>query len=156
MNWLIRNWAEVSGNLAAAAGATPPVPMDQVRLRAVNPAPGQIVALPSNYQAHLGEIGAMTVTPAGKTARDVGFFLIAPTSVSGAGEPMEMLAGTNRAFHHECELGVVIGRGGRDIAGEEALDHVFGYTCLVDATMRVVPGQAPEDRSLRKSFASFT
>src|SRR5690606_22677879 len=84
------------------------------------------------------------------------FFLIAPTSVSGAGEPMEILAGTNRAFHHECELGVVIGRGGRDIAGEEALDHVFGYTCLVDATMRVVPGQAPEDRSLRKSFASFT
>jgi 2-keto-4-pentenoate hydratase/2-oxohepta-3-ene-1,7-dioic acid hydratase in catechol pathway len=155
MNWLIRNWDAVRDRISDDAGAAW-IPADGVVLRAVNPAPGQIIGLPSNFRTHLGEIGAMTVTKAGKTARDVGFFLIAPSSVTGAGESFLLPGESDRRFDHECEVGVVIGRGGRDIPREKALDHVFGYTALVDATMRIVPEQAAEDRSLRKSFRSFT
>ena len=52
---------------------------------------------------------------------------------------------------YESELAVVIGRGGRDIAPERVADHVFGYTCLLDITVR-----GKEDRGLRKSFDTFT
>jgi fumarylpyruvate hydrolase len=39
-------------------------------------------------------------------------------------------------LHHEIELVVAIGRGGRDIAADEALGHVFGYGVGVDLTRR--------------------
>lgn len=155
MNWLIRNWDSVKEGASDEADAVW-LPLDSVALRAVNPAPGQVIGLPSNFHAHLGEIGNMTVTKKGKTARDVGFFLIAPSSVTGAGEPLLLPQDSARRFDHECEVGVVVGKGGRNISRDKALDHVFGYTALVDATMRINPDEAPEDRSLRKSFGSLT
>jgi 2-keto-4-pentenoate hydratase/2-oxohepta-3-ene-1,7-dioic acid hydratase in catechol pathway len=39
---------------------------------------------------------------------------------------------------------------------EDALASVFGYTCLVDATMRIDPDGRAEERSMRKSFETFT
>ena len=42
-------------------------------------------------------------------------------------------------FHHEIELVVAIGRGGRDIRGPRALEHVFGYAAGNDLTRRGSP-----------------
>lgn len=39
-------------------------------------------------------------------------------------------------IHHEAELAVVIGKGGRDIAVNDALDHVFGYSAAIDLNAR--------------------
>jgi fumarylpyruvate hydrolase len=39
-------------------------------------------------------------------------------------------------LHHEIELVVALGHGGRDIPVEEALDHVFGYAAGLDMTRR--------------------
>lgn len=36
------------------------------------------------------------------------------------------------------------------------MKHVFGYSCLIDGTMRIEPGSGEEERTMRKSFASFT
>ncbi|MFW0786374.1 fumarylacetoacetate hydrolase family protein [Gordonia sp. CPCC 206044] len=130
--------------------------MSEIALRAVNPAASHIWAIPANYAAHLGEIGNRSITTGGRTARDVGFFLKAPSSLSGAGDAIELPHGSSRRFDHECEMAVVIGKGGRNIRREDALDHVFGYSCLIDLTMRIEPGVHEEDRSLRKSFATFT
>jgi fumarylpyruvate hydrolase len=41
-----------------------------------------------------------------------------------------------RELHHEIELVVALGEGGRDIAPERALDHVFGYAVGLDMTRR--------------------
>lgn len=154
VNWLIRNWAEVGAGLVGSDDAT--VPLAAVTLRAANPAPPQLFAIPANYHSHIGEIGERSVTTGGRTAREAGFFLKAAGSVSGAGEPIAIPALSARRFDHECELGVVIGRGGRNIARDAAAAHVFGYACLIDMTMRIEPGTFDEDRSLRKSFRSFT
>jgi flavin-dependent dehydrogenase len=54
-------------------------------------------------------------------------------------------------IHHECELVVVVGRGGRDIPEESALDHVFGYAIGLDITVR-----SAADRSRRKSYDTFS
>ncbi len=157
MNWLIRNFAAVEPLLRAPREVGfPAVPVAAVTLRAVSPAPAQLFALPANYAAHVGEIGARSVTKGGRTARETGFFLKAAGSVCGAGETVEVPAGSTRRFDHECELAVVIGQGGRNIAREDAAKHVFGYACLIDVTMRIEPGRFEEDRSLRKSFRSFT
>ena len=148
MNWLIRNWASAAAALAAGTGVVRP--LAEVALRAVNPAPPQVFAIPANYHAHLGEIGARSITKGGRTAREVGFFLKAAGSVSGPADGIELPAGSARRFDHECELAVVMGSGGRNIPRGEALSHVFGYSALVE------PGEHEEDRSLRKSFATFT
>ncbi len=56
-----------------------------------------------------------------------------------------------REIHHECELAIVIGKGGRDIARADALGaHVFGYSCLLDIVVR-----GKEERVMRKSFDTF-
>ena len=44
--------------------------------------------------------------------------------------------------HHEIELVVAIGRGGRNIAAEDALEHVFGYGVGLDMTRRDLQGEA--------------
>lgn len=44
--------------------------------------------------------------------------------------------------HHEVELVVALHRGGRDIAPEQALSHVFGYAIGLDMTRRDLQGEA--------------
>jgi 2-keto-4-pentenoate hydratase/2-oxohepta-3-ene-1,7-dioic acid hydratase in catechol pathway len=56
----------------------------------------------------------------------------------------------DREVHHECELAIIIGKGGRSISRERAIEHIFGYSCLVDVVVR-----GKEERVMRKSFDSF-
>ena len=91
-----------------------------------------------------------------QTYAEQGFFLKAPGSMVGAGGVIALPKGSTRRFDHESELAVIIGTPGRDIPRERALSHVFGYACLIDATMRIEPGVAEEERSMRKSFEGFT
>jgi 2-keto-4-pentenoate hydratase/2-oxohepta-3-ene-1,7-dioic acid hydratase in catechol pathway len=53
--------------------------------------------------------------------------------------------------HHESELVVVIGTGGKDIPVESAMDHVLGFTAGLDITVR-----SAADRSRRKSYDTFS
>jgi len=131
------------------------VPITSVRLRACSPSPSHVFALPGNYMEHLGEIGAMTVSGK-RTANEMGFFLKAPGSLVGPGGSIELLPGSTRRFDHECELAAVIGRHAYGVPASHAAEHVFGYTCAIDVTMRIDPGNREEDRSMRKSFQTFT
>ena len=44
--------------------------------------------------------------------------------------------GLTNKVDYEAELGVVIGRAARNVSEEDALDHVFGYTCINDVSAR--------------------
>jgi 2-keto-4-pentenoate hydratase/2-oxohepta-3-ene-1,7-dioic acid hydratase in catechol pathway len=159
VNWLVQHAdtlaRAVSEGGLSSSSAPPAIPLAQVRLRACSPAPRHVFALPGNYREHLGEIGAMTVSGK-RTANEMGFFLKAPGSLVGAGEAIELPAGSLRRFDHECELAVVIGTPAFEVPAERAPDFVFGYACAIDLTMRIDPGNREEDRSMRKSFATFT
>ena len=147
---LIERWdglrAEAERMAAAGGGAA----LDSVRLIAPVPAPRKVYAQPVNYKGHHDE---MQDSPwsgtAPQVASDQGMFLKASSSVSGPNDPIQ-LPYADRVIHHESELVMVIGKGGSSIPLEEALDHVFGYTCGLDITVR-----GPEDRSKRKSFDTF-
>lgn len=122
----------------------PALPLEEVQWEAPLPRPGKIIGAPANYYEHIDEM------PDSATILDWGFFLKAPTSVVGPGDTIQ-LPYVDKRTDYEGELAVVIGRGGRNIPLEDAMDHVYGYTCVLDITVR-----SSEDRSTRKSFDTFT
>jgi 2-keto-4-pentenoate hydratase/2-oxohepta-3-ene-1,7-dioic acid hydratase in catechol pathway len=64
------------------------------------------------------------------------FFLKTPYAVIGPDEPVLYDTIVTRKLDYEVELAVVIGKPGRHIPVEKALDHVFGYTIANDVTAR--------------------
>ena len=156
MRWLIENWHDALARVQVAARTAQGRPLAQVKLLAPVPAPSHVFAAPANYEKHIGELGERAITKKGRSAREQGFFLKAPGSLVGAGDAIYLPRGSQRRFDHESELAVVIGKHGRNIPRERAMEYVFGYACLMDITMRIEPGTGEEERSMRKSFESFT
>ncbi|KIY41205.1 hypothetical protein TZ03_08455 [Pseudomonas sp. 10-1B] len=155
MNWLIGHWQDVQQQVRAMLPDIAPKLLSAVSLLPPSPCPSHVFAAPANYRKHVGELGMRSVSK-GRTAREQGFFLKAPGSLVGAGNSIILPYGSERRFDHESELAVIIGRQARNVPRAEAMDYVFGYSCLIDATMRIEPGVAEEERSMRKSFATFT
>ena len=147
---LIERWDDLRAEVERMAAAGGGSALDSVRLIAPVPAPRKVYAQPVNYKAHHDE---MQDSPwsgtAPQVASDQGMFLKASSAVSGPNDAIQ-LPYADRVIHHESELVMVIGKGGSSIPVEEALDHVFSYTCGLGITVR-----GPEDRSKRKSFDTF-
>lgn len=124
--------------------------LSSVRLECPIQWPNKVIAYPANYHAHVAEMITGTGLISTYKADGQGFFLKSNSSLSGPADPIVLPAVEGREIHHECELAIVIGKGGRDIAREDALAHVFGYSCLLDIVVR-----GKEERVMRKSFDTF-
>jgi 2-keto-4-pentenoate hydratase/2-oxohepta-3-ene-1,7-dioic acid hydratase in catechol pathway len=125
------------------------LPLDHVRLRAPVVFPSKVIAAPVNYRLHIEEMRPLVKGELHAIER-YGLFLKAPSSVVGPEATIE-LPFADRRTDHEVELGVVIGRTARNVAMADAMRYVFGYTGVMDVTVR-----GDEDRSTRKSFDTFT
>ena len=125
------------------------VPLGRVQLRAPVVFPSKVIAAPVNYRLHIEEMRSQ-VKHELHAFEKYGLFLKAPSSVVGPDAIVE-LPFPDRRTDHEVELGVVIGKTARNVAAGDAMNHVFGYTGVMDITVR-----GEEDRSTRKSFDSFT
>lgn len=92
--------------------------------------PTTVYAIGLNYRQHAIESGLSA--PA-----DPVMFNKPITAVQHPGGPIELprVAGSDEV-DYEVELGVVIGRTGKNIPVESALDHVLGYTCANDVSAR--------------------
>lgn len=145
MNRLIRDFdrhrAEFNRLLQREAG----VPLASVHLETPVPWPNKLMAYPVNYHDHAKEMASKGL------ASVQGYFLKSNSSLGGPQEPVVLPALPGREIHHECEIALVIGKEGRQIPPEKALDHVFGYACLLDMTVR-----GKEERVFRKSYDTFT
>ncbi|WP_322013744.1 fumarylacetoacetate hydrolase family protein [Paraburkholderia sp. J12] len=64
------------------------------------------------------------------------FFTKAPTTVCGPYDPIPYFHELSAQLDWEVELAVVIGKTGRDIAKDDAMAHVFGFTALNDLSWR--------------------
>ena len=62
-------------------------------------------------------------------------FLKPPSSVIGPGENIVIPRGADTVFP-EPELGIVVGREGKDLSRDQAMEVVFGYTIILDVTAR--------------------
>ncbi len=92
----------------------------------------RIYCVGRNYEEHAKEMGF--------TGREPPFFFLKPADAIvavEAGETGRVPYPTLTAnLHHEIELVVAIGRGGRDIRAADALQHIFGYAVGLDMTRR--------------------
>ena len=128
------------------------LPLAGVKLLSPVANPGKIIAAPVNYRKHLEEALADKGIHHGNLVQEihkVGMFLKATSSLVGAGEGVKLVH-LDRRNDHEVELAVVIGKRGRNIPKEQAMQHVAGYCIGLDMTLR-----GPEERSLRKSPDSY-
>lgn len=91
-----------------------------------------------NYADHIREMG--------NDERDPPFFFQKPTdAILPSGEPFPYPP-LSTDVHHEIELVVAIGKSGRNIEQENALEHVFGYGVGIDMTRRDLQAQQKEMR----------
>lgn len=90
-----------------------------------------------NYAEHIAEGERAQNQKIGVTEYPV-FFTKPPTSVVPPEGDILTFPSVSEATDYEVELAVVIGKPGRNIAKEDAYEHVFGYTILNDITARDV------------------
>jgi 2-keto-4-pentenoate hydratase/2-oxohepta-3-ene-1,7-dioic acid hydratase in catechol pathway len=114
--------------LDALAGNAPDLRLVDVTLLPPVPNSGRIICVGLNYKKHIEETG--NEVPAYPI-----LFPRYPSSLVGHGEPLVRPRVSDR-FDFEGELAVVIGRPGRHIPAEQALDHVAGYGCFNDGSIR--------------------
>ncbi|WP_298831201.1 fumarylacetoacetate hydrolase family protein [uncultured Piscinibacter sp.] len=98
----------------------------------------RIYCVGRNYVEHAKEMGF--------TGREPPFFFMKPADAVlpvAEGEVGRMhYPSLTKDLHHEVELVVAIGRGGRNIAAADALGHVWGYAVGLDMTRRDLQGEA--------------
>lgn len=126
---------------AALAGDGAPVPLADVRL------------LPPLHPASIRDFVAFEAHIEGAARAQEGlakvperwyeapaFYFTNPHAVIGAHDPVPMFP-TSVDFDFECEVGVVIGRAGRDLTPEQARGHIIGYTIFNDWSARDIQRQ---------------
>lgn len=115
---------------AAKAGKFQPVahPVGAVRLHAPIVDPGKLICIGLNYKDHAAETG-------NPIPKEPPIFPKWANAILDPGEPILRPRGSKQ-LDWEVELGVVIGRTARYVTKEQALDYVFGYTIVNDASAR--------------------
>ena len=126
--------------------------LSEVRLQAPVQWPNKVIAFPANYHAHIDEMkqGVGTGVISSFKASGQGFFLKANSSLSGPADAIVLPPLAGREIHHECELGIIIGKRGRGVSHADSRSYVFGFTCLLDMVVR-----GKEERVMRKSYDTF-
>jgi 2-keto-4-pentenoate hydratase/2-oxohepta-3-ene-1,7-dioic acid hydratase in catechol pathway len=112
----------------AAKEAKPDHKLADVKFLPVIPNPNKIMCAGVNYRSHAAETGRELPKQPSMFVR------FTDTLVGHDGEMIRPNVSDN--FDFEGELTVVIGKAGRHIKAERALDHVAGYTCFVDGSVR--------------------
>jgi 2-keto-4-pentenoate hydratase/2-oxohepta-3-ene-1,7-dioic acid hydratase in catechol pathway len=114
----------------------PAIDLDAVRLLPPVPTPPKILCVGLNYDDHLEESGL-------KKPSYPEIFGRFATSLIAHREPIRR-PHESIALDYEAELAVVIGKPGRRIAQEQALDYVAGYSLFNDATVRDFQLRTPQ------------
>jgi 2-keto-4-pentenoate hydratase/2-oxohepta-3-ene-1,7-dioic acid hydratase in catechol pathway len=113
---------------AQARRNAPTVALGAVKLLPVIPNPGKIVCVGLNYSDHVRETGReLTESPA--------LFLRVPESQVAHGEAIVRPPESVR-LDFEGEIAIVIGQGGRRISEAQAWEHIAGYSCYNDGSIR--------------------
>jgi len=112
----------------AVQGGAPDRKLVDIEFRPVIPQPNKILCAGVNYRAHAAEAGR-------ELPKQPSMFIrFTDTLVGHNGEMIRPKLSDN--FDYEGELALVIGKAGRHIPAEVALDHIAGYTIFVDGSVR--------------------
>lgn len=128
-------------DLAAAAAAAHEsqaarLPMASLQLAPTLPEPGKIICLGLNYYDHAKE--------SGRDKPDYPWFFYRGASSLLAHNGEALRPRNSVKFDYEAELAVVIGKRGKHVSQEDALDLVFGYSCFNDISVRDYQKRTPQ------------
>ena len=104
------------------------VKLDNVKMLAPVASPPKTICLGVNYRDHAAELNS-------PLPDEPVIFLKPHTTIIGPDEPIIKPAFV-KELDYEAELAVIIGKKGKDIAAEDAKNHIFGYTCFNDVSAR--------------------
>lgn len=108
--------------------------IDVTRLAPVLPTKN-ILCIGKNYHDHILEFDG-SLEDIARVKENPIFFSKAISSIIGPGETIKLHSTTTSQVDYEAELGVIIGKTCLNVTEEDALDYVYGYTCLNDITAR--------------------
>ena len=115
----------------------PPAPSVPVTGRSERFPIHRIYCVGRNYEEHAKEMGF--------TGREPPFFFLKPADAAvpvNAGETSTVAyPSLTKNLHHEIELVVAIGTGGRNIKAADAQKHIYGYAVGLDMTRRDLQGE---------------
>jgi 2-keto-4-pentenoate hydratase/2-oxohepta-3-ene-1,7-dioic acid hydratase in catechol pathway len=129
-------WGDGLAAIAALADSAPDHALADVTFLPVIPRPDKLICVGLNYRDHAAEVGAEI--PKHPTL----FVRFADAQVGHGGKLVRPKASTR--FDYEGELAIIIGKGGRHIGRDAAFDHVAGYTCFNDGTIRDWQGHSTQ------------
>ena len=126
INGLIENYGKYKDSIEQFVSDSDSIPINEVRLRSPCPRPNNIDCMAVNYM----EDGTRA-EPA-----PINAFHKATNTVIGNGDTMELTDIPASIFEGEAELALVIGKRAENVTEENAMDHVFGYTTIIDGSAR--------------------
>jgi 2-keto-4-pentenoate hydratase/2-oxohepta-3-ene-1,7-dioic acid hydratase in catechol pathway len=122
--------------IASASGRSTAIPIESVTLLAPIPKPHRnIMCLGINYAEHAKESAEARGREYKQHQHPV-FFTKATHTINRHEGAIPFDAAVSEQIDWEAELGVIVGRTGKNIPIEEAYDHIFGYTCVNDVSAR--------------------
>ncbi len=122
--------------IETASHTTHTTPLASVRLLAPIPTPPRnVMCLGLNYAAHADESNRAKGIQGAEPDTPI-VFTKATTAVSGPTDPIPYDANISTQIDWEVELAVVIGKAGKNIAKDEAMQYVYGYMVLNDVSTR--------------------
>ena len=125
------------------AASSQSIPLADVKLHAPLLPRRNVMCLGLNYAEHVRE----SLTAQGQTVDLPQFpvvFTKATTAVSGPTDPIPFDPQVSESMDFEVELAVIIGKQGKNIPAEQAMEYVFGYTVLNDITARDLQRQGKQ------------
>ena len=124
-----------AGRQAATARLGAPIPLAEATLLAPLAPRKNVFCIGRNYLAHAEE-GARVRGEELKLPTVPTIFTKAPTSITGPDATLNLNGTISQKYDWEAELAVVIGKRCKDVSEADALDVIFGYTCLNDVSAR--------------------
>lgn len=109
------------------------IPTDEVEFLPVIPNPGAIFCMGMNTHSHVQEIAR--VSGDHRAPQKPSLFMRMPRSIVGHNQPLEKPNGSP-LFDYEGEIAIIIGKLGRHISQDDALDYIAGYSCFNDGSVR--------------------
>ncbi len=141
----VRDLREVIALVENGAGALvhgKPQPLDKIKLAApVGPLAKNVICVGKNYHDHAQEFARSGVDQSGDKQEVPEVPVVFTKAVTSLADPLQGIPASSdptNSTDYEGELGVVIGRRCKNVKRARALDYVFGYTIVNDATGRTV------------------
>ena len=145
MSGIIDNFDSLRSGIETAVASSNGVPTSEVRLRAPLPEPKRLVCMAGNFM----ENGSLKIP----TDRDA--FLKSPSAVIGDGDTVVLPDCPAPHFHHEGELGLVIGKTADHGSADQAASNIFGYLQFIDVSARGVSPNGNNSFFWQKSWDTF-